>query len=219
MAKQDRAVRTRTALIESAAALFHREGYEVASLSTISARAGVSSGALHFHFTSKAALADAVGQAAAQRLEGITAQLADDALQTLIDVTHALVQALDRDVVLRAGFALSDTIEHVRVGAGLRGNWQGWVEDSLARADREGALAPENTAQDAATAVVAVTAGLEALGRQDEWWLSPAPLTRFWQLILPRLATPSRLDTLVASGSKGAVPRGIGRRTSVDPEP
>jgi AcrR family transcriptional regulator len=206
MAKQDRAVRTRTALIESAAALFDREGYELASLSTISARAGVSSGALHFHFTSKAALADAVGQAAAQRLEGITQQRADDALQTLIDVTHALVQALDRDVVLRAGFGLSDSLEHVRVGAGLRGKWQGWVEDSLARADREGALAPENSAQDAATAVVAVTAGLETLGRQDEWWLSHAPLTRFWQLILPRLVEPSRLDTLVASGSGAGVP-------------
>jgi AcrR family transcriptional regulator len=201
MAKQARAVRTRTALIESAAALFDREGYELASLSTISERAGVSSGALHFHFASKAALADGVGRAAAQRLEGITQQRADDALQTLIDVTHALVRALDHDVVLRAGFGLSDSIEHVREGVGLRGKWQGWVEDSLARADREGALASENAAQGVATAVVAVTAGIEILGRQDEWWLSHTPLTHFWQLILPRLAEPSRLNTLVASGS------------------
>ena len=206
MAKQARAVRTRTALIESAAALFDREGYELASLSTISERAGVSSGALHFHFASKAALADGVGRAAAQRLEGITQQRADDALQTLIDVTHALVRALDHDVVLRAGFGLSDSIEHVREGVGLRGKWQGWVEDSLARADREGALASENAAQGVATAVVAVTAGIEILGRQDEWWLSHTPLTHFWQLILPRLAEPSRLNTLVASGSEGGTP-------------
>jgi AcrR family transcriptional regulator len=206
MAKQARAVRTRTALIESAAALFDREGYELASLSTISERAGVSSGALHFHFASKAALADGVGRAAAQRLEGITQQRADDALQTLIDVTHALVRALDHDVVLRAGFGLSDSIEHVREGVGLRGKWQGWVEDSLARAGREGALASQNAAQGVATAVVAVTAGIEILGRQDEWWLSHTPLTHFWQLILPRLAEPSRLNTLVASGSGGGTP-------------
>lgn len=206
MAKQDRAVRTRTALIESAAALFDREGYELASLSTISARAGVSNGALHFHFTSKAALAEAVGQAAARRLEGITQQRTDDALQVLIDATHALVQALDHDVLLRAGFSLGDSLERVRVGAGLRGKWQGWVEDSLARADREGALAPENSAQEVATAVVAVTAGLGTLGRQDEWWLSRAPLTQFWQLILPRLAESSRLDTLMASGTKATTP-------------
>ena len=207
MAKQARAVRTRTALIESADALFDREGYELASLSTISERAGVSSGALHFHFASKAALADGVGQAAAQRLEGITQQRADDALQTLIDVTHAFVRALDHDVVLRAGFGLSDSIEHVREGVGLRGKWQGWVEDSLARAVREGALASGNTARGAATAVVAVTAGLETLGRQDEWWLSNTPLTHFWQLILPRLAEPSRLEALVASGHEGGTPR------------
>lgn len=40
MAKQDRAVRTRNALIESAAELFDRDGYEHASLSTISTQAG-----------------------------------------------------------------------------------------------------------------------------------------------------------------------------------
>ncbi|MFI6689122.1 ScbR family autoregulator-binding transcription factor [Streptomyces sp. NPDC050485] len=206
MAKQDRAVRTRNALIESAAELFDSDGYELASLSTISTRAGVSSGALHFHFASKAALADAVGEAAAQRLDRITQQQADGALQALIDATHALVQGLDHDAVLRAGFGLSDSLEHVRVGTGLRGRWQEWVEDSLTQAGREGALAPEPSARDAATAVVAVTVGLETLGRQDEWWLSHTPLTRFWRLLLPRLAASSCLDTLVASGTKVGTP-------------
>ncbi|MFE3185857.1 ScbR family autoregulator-binding transcription factor [Streptomyces violascens] len=202
MAKQERALRTRNALIESAAELFDRDGYEVASLSTISARAGVSNGALHFHFTSKAALADAVAQAAAQRLELITQQPADGALQALIDATHALVQTLDHDAVLRAGFGLSDNKEQAHAGADLRGQWREWVEGALARADREGALAPESSVRDAATAVVAVTAGLETLGRQDEWWLSHTPLSRFWALLLPRLAESSRLDALVASGTR-----------------
>ncbi|WP_438297362.1 ScbR family autoregulator-binding transcription factor [Streptomyces sp. HUAS TT7] len=206
MVKQDRAVRTRNALIESAAELFDRDGYEHASLSTISTRAGVSSGALHFHFTSKAALADAVGQAAVQRLEQITQQQAGSALQMLIDATHVLVRTLDHDVVLRAGFGLGDSLEHVRTGAGLRGRWQEWVEGALARAEGEGALAVESSARDAATAVVAVTAGLETLGRQDEWWLSRAPLTRFWRLMLPRLAESSCLDGLVASGTSAGTP-------------
>ncbi|WP_159062215.1 TetR family transcriptional regulator, partial [Streptomyces caniscabiei] len=67
MAKQERAVRTRENLIRSAAEVFDREGYAVASITTISARAGVSNGALHFHFASKAALAEAVAEAAALR--------------------------------------------------------------------------------------------------------------------------------------------------------
>jgi AcrR family transcriptional regulator len=72
MAQQERAVRTRNALIESAAELFCKDGFDVVSLSTISTRAGVSNGALHFHFASKAALASAVWEAAAQRLRRIT---------------------------------------------------------------------------------------------------------------------------------------------------
>ena len=63
MAEQERAVRTRERLIGSAAETFCREGFAVASLSVISAQAGVSSGALHFHFAGKAALADAVESA------------------------------------------------------------------------------------------------------------------------------------------------------------
>ncbi|MFI0811939.1 ScbR family autoregulator-binding transcription factor [Streptomyces echinatus] len=206
MATQERAVRTRNTLIESAAELFDRDGYDVATLSTISARAGVSSGALHFHFTNKATLADAVGQAAALRLELITRQEAGGALQMLIDATHALVWHLNHDVVLRAGFGLNDRLEHVRDGAGLRAKWQAWVEHAFVRADREGALAPGPLARDAATAVVAFTSGLGILGRQDAWWRSHAPLTRFWRLLLPALAESSCLDALVASGTKSLAP-------------
>lgn len=59
MTKQDRAVRTRLALIRSAAEQFEARGYVRASLAEISAGAGVSSGALHFHFANKAAVAEA----------------------------------------------------------------------------------------------------------------------------------------------------------------
>ena len=60
MVKQERAARTRQALIQAAAEVFAEEGFVTASLSTISRRAGVSNGALHFHFANKGMLADAV---------------------------------------------------------------------------------------------------------------------------------------------------------------
>lgn len=72
MVRQERAVRTREALIRSAAEVFHHEGFTAASLTLISSRAGVSNGALHFHFASKAVLADAVEHAAAGVLQTIT---------------------------------------------------------------------------------------------------------------------------------------------------
>ncbi|MGH4033328.1 ScbR family autoregulator-binding transcription factor [Actinomycetota bacterium Odt1-20B] len=204
MARQERAVRTRNALIESAAELFDRDGFEVASLATISARAGVSNGALHFHFSSKAALADAVGSAAAERLGRIVAQETKDALQMLIDATHDLIRGLSQDVVLRAGFDLSDNLEHSGPGDDLRRIWQSWVEGILERAAREGRLASGVSAEDVVTAVVAATVGFETLGSQDERWLSHGTLTRFWALMLPRLVESSSLDVLVAAGSRGS---------------
>ncbi|CAM5724103.1 TetR family transcriptional regulator OS=Streptomyces microflavus OX=1919 GN=HUT09_00685 PE=4 SV=1 [Streptomyces microflavus] len=50
MTKQVRAARTRQALIRSAAIVFEQHGYGQARLALISSGAGVSTGALHFHF-------------------------------------------------------------------------------------------------------------------------------------------------------------------------
>ncbi|MCX5384336.1 ScbR family autoregulator-binding transcription factor [Streptomyces sp. NBC_00083] len=203
MARQERAVRTRNTLIESAAELFDREGFETASLATISARAGVSNGALHFHFASKAALAGAVWETAAQRLWLITdgGPARECAVQILIDASHALVRGFHHDVVLRAGFGLGGSSEATGVSADLHRTWQEWVEAMCARARQEGALAADVSAQDAALAVVAAVAGFEALGEQDEEWLSAATLTAFWELLLPRLARESVAGGLIASGT------------------
>ncbi|MEU9098634.1 ScbR family autoregulator-binding transcription factor [Streptomyces sp. NPDC048361] len=207
MARQERAVRTRNMLIESAAELFDREGFETASLATISARAGVSNGALHFHFASKAALAGAVWETAAQRLWRITegGPSRECALQLLIDASHALVRGFHHDVVLRAGFHLSGSPESTGVSADLHRTWQDWVEAMCARAYREKALAPDVSTEDAALAVVAAVTGFEALGEQDDQWLSAATLTAFWELLLPRLARESALGRLVASGTGSGV--------------
>ncbi|MGW6262308.1 TetR family transcriptional regulator [Streptomyces sp. NPDC055085] len=72
MTRQERAVRTREALIEAAADLFDRDGQEVTSLAAVTAKAQVSAGALYFHFATKADLADAVTRTALARLRQIT---------------------------------------------------------------------------------------------------------------------------------------------------
>ncbi|MFJ3228305.1 TetR family transcriptional regulator [Streptomyces sp. NPDC086783] len=230
MAKQERAVRTRNALIESAAQLFDQEGFEVVTLAAISARAGVSNGALHFHFASKAALADAVGRAAAQRLERITGvgegsggggaphtagsaglprgggadSPGGGSLQVLVDASHALLHGLSHDVVLRAGFALTGGADSVTGGDHLHRHWHEYVIDILGRADRESVLAKDVSARDAASTIVAAVVGFETLGARDERWLSRNTLTRFWTLLLPRLAASAVLAGLDASGRSPA---------------
>ncbi|MBO0513797.1 TetR family transcriptional regulator, partial [Streptomyces beijiangensis] len=65
MARQERAEQTRRRLIEAAAAEFAAHGYAGTSLLGIVTSAGVTMGALTFHFPSKSAVADAVQEAGA----------------------------------------------------------------------------------------------------------------------------------------------------------
>ncbi len=193
MVKQERAARTRAALIRSAAEVFDREGCAAASLTRISAGAGVSNGALHFHFAGRTVLVDAVEEAALERLRVLTGMprpLGTGQVQLLVDVTHALADALRGDVVLRVGFALGGAAGR-RDRSTLRRFWRCWVEEAVRQAAAEGELRPE-LAQDAVTAVVAATVGFEVLGGSDGWWLSESTVTRFWRLLLPTLGPASR---------------------------
>ncbi|TQK50358.1 TetR family transcriptional regulator [Streptomyces sp. SLBN-118] len=203
MVKQERAARTREALIRSAAEVFDREGFTVASLTTICSLAGVSAGALHFHFATKAQLAGAVEEAALERLDGITAgeeQAVEPVspLQLLVNASHRLIRGLGEDVVLRAGFELSGAAagEH-----DLRRHWQQWVTRTLHNAEGEGELHRTVAPQDVVTAVVAATVGFEVLGARDSAWRSSPTVTRFWELLLPRLAVASVLAGLTAEGA------------------
>ncbi|MGW7385654.1 ScbR family autoregulator-binding transcription factor [Streptomyces sp. NPDC054794] len=200
MVKQERAARTRESLIRSAAEVFDQEGFAVASLTAISSHAGVSNGALHFHFASKAALADAVEDSAVLRLRAIMESAVRGAnLQRLVDASHRLAHELRNDVVLRAGFQLcGDPALEPR--ADMRGQWQTWVEETLKRADHEGELRETVSVQGAATAVVAATVGFEVLGMRDGEWLSRQTITRFWELMLPLLASVAMLGELQSEG-------------------
>ncbi|WP_051735632.1 ScbR family autoregulator-binding transcription factor [Streptomyces sp. NRRL B-3229] len=200
MVKQERAIRTRTALVKAAAELFDLEGPASVSLAAISAKAGMSNGALHFHFPHKAALVDAVVIEAAARLKRITRPRELRTVQGLIDASHELVQGLGRDVVLRVGFRLSGRGERSEAAPDLWRDWQQWVEASLERADREGALMSESSPKELAVVVVAVGAGLQARGETDARWLERAVLTRFWALVLPRIVGASARHHFVPAG-------------------
>ncbi|RSS49885.1 ScbR family autoregulator-binding transcription factor, partial [Streptomyces sp. WAC06614] len=217
MIKQERAARTREAVVRAAAEVFAEEGFVPASIAAISRRAGVSTGGLHFHFTSKAALARAVEDRAAEAVRRITAGRravgagagtaagageGGNPLQVLVDSSHALMALLAGDVVVRAGFGLSAEPAH-ESGVDLRRQWRVWVEDVLRAAAREGALADGVAPQDAARAVVASTVGLQVLGAAEREWVLPHTLTRFWTLMLPRLAARGTLGRLVAEGTAG----------------
>ncbi|MFD9393240.1 ScbR family autoregulator-binding transcription factor [Streptomyces sp. NPDC060000] len=204
MVKQERAARTRRALIQAAAEVFAQEGFVPASLSAISERAGVSNGALHFHFANKRMLAEAVEAEAAETLRRITEAARarqTNSLQWVVDATHELMDFLARDVVVRGGFELAADAAR-RAESPLRGQWQGWVEDALRTAERRGTLAEGVSWTDGACVIIAATTGFEVLGGTDAAWLARRNVTRLWELLLPRLADGQGLAALASAGSR-----------------
>lgn len=206
MTKQVRAARTRQALIRSAAIVFEQHGYGQARLALISSGANVSTGALHFHFENKAAVAQAVVAEASHGLLEVSTGIrrgTDTALQTLVDTSHALVELLGRDPVTRAGFRLGYDGERCDE-PGLHAQWRRCVGELLDDAAAAGTLTEGLSRPDVTAATVAATTGFEVLGRHDSTWLSARTLTGFWRLLLPRLATPETLPLLDPSGTAAA---------------
>ncbi|MDR3080896.1 MAG: TetR family transcriptional regulator [Streptomyces sp.] len=198
MTKQERASRTRNALIRSAAQLFEQQGYVRTGLSAISAGAGVSRGALNFHFENKAAMSDAIKSAAARALHRTARQASHeqpDPLQALTDMTHGFAYLLHHDVVVRAGFQLNVDAAQSS-GLDLRQEWQGCVQHYVALAAEEKRLVPGVSRESVVTAVVSATVGMEVLSRRNKEWLSRSTLTRFWRQLLSVIATEqARADT------------------------
>ncbi|MDR6169595.1 MULTISPECIES: ScbR family autoregulator-binding transcription factor [unclassified Curtobacterium] len=108
--RQQRAVATRAAILDAAAGEFDERGYLGTSMDAVAERAGLTKGALYFHFTSKADLAGAViarqhevsrryGEAAAAR--GTTP------LEVLMWMSQGLASQMIHETVVSAGIRLS----------------------------------------------------------------------------------------------------------------
>ncbi|MEU8513134.1 ScbR family autoregulator-binding transcription factor [Kitasatospora sp. NPDC048722] len=202
MVKQERAGRTRQAVLLAAASTFADVGFESASLVDISRRAGVSKGALYFHFVSKQALADGV-RAAAGREIGSAALRAlragGPAVQDLVDLSHELARLLREDVVVRAGVQLG------RAGHGPRrehgdpsGSGAAWrsftavVHRLLGRAAEAGELRPGIDRWAAAELLTTLAAGLVLLAAEDTARLGPEAVRGTWAAALPALVDAGR---------------------------
>ncbi|CAM5687750.1 ScbR family autoregulator-binding transcription factor [Streptomyces aurantiogriseus] len=105
MAKQDRAIRTRRAILEAAAIVFDEKGYRAAKLSDILERAKLTKGALYFHFTSKEALANAVLDAQVSETPVPSPQTYK--MQEYVDMGLLFAHLLVSDPLLRASVRLS----------------------------------------------------------------------------------------------------------------
>ncbi|MFJ7130667.1 ScbR family autoregulator-binding transcription factor [Streptomyces sp. NPDC098101] len=216
---QERSERTRARLVAAAAELFDRYGYAEARLGDISRAAGVTKGALYFHFESKQELAAAVQESGCLLLDETVLALRRDgrpALQSLIDTTHALAVWATGEPVVRASFRLGreradgerPVLNYHLVCVAAAGRL-------LARAAEEGALR-RGVAEDAARTLVAgMIAGIEAAA----WSGAPYPelsscLGEAWTLVLRAVAEEG-----AARGLRTAPPPGPTAGPTAGPDP
>ncbi|MEU0580148.1 ScbR family autoregulator-binding transcription factor [Streptomyces griseoincarnatus] len=107
---QARSERTRRRLVRAAAETFDRSGYAGATLGQIARTAGLTKGALYFHFASKDDLAGAVrdqGQSVLRDFAVRQREAGAAPVQQLIDLTHWLAWTLHEDAVVRASFRIT----------------------------------------------------------------------------------------------------------------
>ncbi|MFC6356576.1 ScbR family autoregulator-binding transcription factor [Luethyella okanaganae] len=110
MIQQDRARATRERVVVGAAEVFCRLGYASASLADITAAAGVTKGALYFHFQSKEEVARAIIEAehriaTAAAIEIIAST--GSALESMVSLCADLAKRLVTDPIVRACIRLT----------------------------------------------------------------------------------------------------------------
>ncbi|WP_274561500.1 ScbR family autoregulator-binding transcription factor [Streptomyces spiramyceticus] len=198
--KQERAIKTRETLINAAAAVFEEHGFTTASINDILAKAGVTRGALYFHFPSKEELAQGVMSAQGDSLE---LPQGEPGLQTLIDTTLYLARELQTNVLLRAGVRLS--IEQSSFGVQDTTPYELWVKafrEHLDAAKARGELLPHADPRELSELLVAAYSGVQLFSqlytnRAD----LPQRIAVLWRALLPGIAVSGMLPHLKAEGS------------------
>ncbi|MDI9895507.1 ScbR family autoregulator-binding transcription factor [Rhodococcus sp. IEGM 1381] len=200
---QERAASTRQAVLEGAAASFDKFGYGTASLSTIIAHAGVSKGAMYFHFSSKEELAQAVIDAQLALATAATVTIIEQtpkAFDALILITKELARQLQTESIARGGMRL--TLESTTAQNPNARSFDDWIEmiaTLTGRAQSEGDVVDDVDVVALARLIVASFTGVQTVsemltGRAD----LQLRMTEMWHLLLPSVVPRRRLPRVRA---------------------
>ncbi|MEV8309134.1 ScbR family autoregulator-binding transcription factor [Streptomyces flavidovirens] len=209
---QTKSERTRRRLVHAGAEMFDRNGYAQATLGQIAASAGMTKGALYFHFASKDGLADAVQE----RGRALLCDFVQDrrergaaSMQALIDLTHWLARTLHKDPVVRASLRI--THECVGRRPPVDDFQQAWITEVvrlLGQARVAGELRDDPSGEGAEALLSATVCGIGVLAVTA---ISYAELGRrvgvLWEQLLTALVPPGdagRYRTYVSAAGSDA---------------
>lgn len=193
--QQDRAVKTRTTIIRGAAEVFDEYGFNGASISKIMKRAGVSQGAMYFHFKSKEDLARAVMNA---QPETVVPRLGSHGLQRIVDTTFIWAWQVQQDVLLRAGIRLTNEQDGTSVSDALPYvAWTQIIELTLRQAQHVGDVEESIDAHELSEFLVSACTGMQMFAkavsdRQD----LPERVVSMWRVLLPSVATEGVAESI-----------------------
>jgi AcrR family transcriptional regulator len=204
MARQERAIRTRRAIVEAAGAVFDEHGYAASTIAMVLERAEVTKGALYFHFPSKESLAQAV----------LDEQLSLGAVpphpckvQEIVDMTFVFGQRLRTNSLLKGSVRLTvdqcapPGVDHT----GPFRQWSEYLVAMLQQARDQGELLPTVQLRDTADLLVGAFAGVQLMsralhGRED----LGHRISVMWGHLLPSIAVPGLLIGLDSRPDRGA---------------
>ncbi|MEU0335178.1 ScbR family autoregulator-binding transcription factor [Streptomyces sp. NPDC006193] len=202
MAQQQRAVRTRRAVLEAAAAVFAERGYAAATIAEILNRAGVTKGALYFHFDSKAALARGVLQEQMRTDCHLPRELK---LQEWVDAGMTLARRLPREPLLLAGVRLSADLDGHEVLGSAWPAWAGLTSDVLTEAQARGEVLPHVVPEETAQVFLGAWIGVQFVSQAVAGWADlEERVAALYDHLLPAIAAPAVLVRLDTAPDRGA---------------
>lgn len=200
--KQERALRTRAALVRAAAEVFAECGFAGASVSKITERAGLTLGAMYFHFKNKEALAREIVRSQPGL---VSPPLEAQGLQHGIDITLTWAyQMLDNPLLLAGARLVTDQELFVSSEENSHTQWAELLADVFADAVQRRELRSGVDVGALSRLVVNACTGAQMhaqmeTGRAD----LPDRVEEMWRCLLPAIATPSAVARVEFGPSRG----------------
>lgn len=189
-------MRTRRLILRAAAEEFDRHGYAGTSLNSVTRSAGISIGALTFHFPTKPDLADAVqaaGIVLTRHVAGRVAGLPASPLARARALTLAIARLLEEDTTVRATARLT---RERSIDSAWTDAWLADMTELLNRAHADGWLRSQVTPEAFAESARFLITGIEEYVRRTT---SDATAVRraahTWDLLLYGAARPRAIYT------------------------
>ncbi|GAA1113358.1 ScbR family autoregulator-binding transcription factor [Arthrobacter flavus] len=195
MAKQARARATRELIVQAAGTVFSQKTYAQATLGDVLAEAGVTQGALYFHFPSKKAVAQEVIDRQHELFLAAGETLSDPSvrgLETMIMLSRELAQQITSDPLVRAGLRLSTESADVFVETASK-PYEDWIsacEVLIDRAIIEGDISPRQDSGRLAAFVIATFTGVQSLSQARTHWADIIDrLEEMWAFLLEGISS------------------------------